>query len=143
MYFQAKNDLGNQTKFYSTFCGDYKEGEVKIGKNSLLVYIADDKCKKDLGLSGKETLDNEEGMMFIFEKLGKYPFWMKDMKFSIDILWINDNFKVVGIEKNVSPKSYPKTYGNNYPALYVLETQNGYLEKNNIKLGQKINFYMK
>jgi uncharacterized membrane protein (UPF0127 family) len=65
---------------------------------------------------------------------------MKDMNFPIDILWINDNFEVVGIEKNILPQTYPKTFGEKYLASYVLEVSAGYCDKNNIKLGNKINF---
>lgn len=143
MYFQAKKESTAPIKVYSTYCGDYKEGEVKIGVHNLLVYIADDKCKKDLGLSGMKSLQNNEGMMFVFGTMGQYPFWMKDMNFSIDILWVDENSTIVGVEKNVSPKTYPRSFGGDYKALYVLETQARYFDKNKIKIGDKINFYIK
>ncbi len=143
MYFQAKKESANHTKVYNTYCGNYKEGEVKIGTHNLLVYIADDKCKRDLGLSGMKLLKDDEGMMFIFDIIGQYPFWMKDMNFSIDILWVNENSTIVGVEKNLSPKTYPKAFGDKYKALYVLEVQAGYFDKTKIKVGDKINFYIK
>ena len=79
-------------------------------------------------------------MIFVFEKVGNYGFWMKDMNFPLDILWINDNFKVVGIEKNLATSTYPKSFGSKYKAMYVLEISAGYSNKNNIKIGDKIIF---
>lgn len=129
-------------EIYKTVCGEYEKGEVKISEVLLSVNIADSNCKRTLGLSGKPSL-NEEGMMFVFEKMGNYTFWMKNMLFPIDIIWIDDNFNIVGIEKNLSPDSYPKSFGEKYQALYVLEVPTSYSEKNNIKVGDKIVFTKK
>ena len=127
---------------YKTFCGEYKKGEVEVGDKILQVDIADDDCKRTLGLSGKQSL-NDIGMLFVFEKAENYSFWMKDMNFPIDIVWIDDTFSVVGIEKNLSPSTYPKSYGREYKALYVLEVQANFSEKNNIKITDKITFTQK
>lgn len=128
---------------YNSICGKYDRGEVKIGNNNILVAIADDNCKTNLGLSNISVLKEDEGMLFIFEKLDRYGFWMKNMKFPIDILWLDNNFNVVGVANNVSPDSYPKTFGKEYLSMYVLEISSGYLEKNNIKVGDKIIFNKK
>ena len=65
---------------------------------------------------------------------------MKDMNFPLDILWINDNFEIVGIEKKILPQTYPKIFGEKYLSSYVLEVSAGYCDKNNIKIGDKIIF---
>ena len=124
---------------YETVCGKYEKGEIKFGQKILSVNIADDDCKKTLGLSGDISL-NDEGMIFIFEKAGNYGFWMKDMNFPLDILWFDDNFKVVGIEKDLATSTYPKSFGVKYFAKYVLEVSAGYSQKNNIKVADKIIF---
>ncbi len=124
---------------YKTICGEYKKSEIKIGEVSLWADIADNNCKRSLGLSGKRSL-NEEGMLFVFERIGNYSFWMKDMNFPIDILWINEEFEIVGIEKNLLPSTFPKSFGEKYLAMYVLEIPALYSEKNNIKVGDTIFF---
>ena len=129
-------------KIYETICGKYKKGEIRINQNILFVDIADDNCKTSLGLSGRASLDGE-GMLFIFENVGNYGFWMKDMNFPIDILWIDDKFEVVGIEKNLSPDTFPKSFGSNYLVKYVLEVPAQYSDKNNIKIGDNIIFELK
>jgi len=129
-----------QVQKYETVCGEYKKVEVEIGTNLLSVDIADNNCKRELGLSNRISIKSEGGMIFIFEKAGNYGFWMKDMNFPIDILWINDDFNVVGIEKDVSTSTYPKSFGEGYSAKYVLELSAGYSDKNNIKVGNKIFF---
>jgi len=128
---------------YQTACGIYKQGEVKIDSKTLHVDIADDICKQELGLSGKKSLSDSTGMIFIFGKLGNYGFWMQNMNFPLDILWINDNFEVVGMEKSLATSTYPGIFGENYLTKYVLEIPAGYSDKNNIKVGDKIIFYEK
>jgi len=127
-------------KIYVTQCGEYDKKEIKIGGINISADIADDNCKMELGLSGRSGLESNEGMIFVFEKVGNYGFWMKDMKFPIDIIWIGEDFSVSGIVGNFSPEDYPKVLGNNYLAKYVLEVQTGFAEKNNLKPGDKIGF---
>ncbi len=141
-YDREKIFVNNEVPIYQTVCGKYKIGEIKINSKILSVDIADNNCKRNLGLSGKLSL-NERGMFFIFEKLGNYGFWMKDMNFPIDILWIDDNFNVVGIEKNIATSTYPQSYGEKYLAQYVLEVSAGYFDRNNVKVGEKIVFNKK
>jgi len=130
------------TETYKTICGEYKKGEIKTGSITLPVDIADDSCKQTLGLSGKASLNND-GMLFIFENAGNYGFWMKDMNFPLDIIWINSNFEIVGIEKDLYPETFPKLFGQNYFAKYVLEISAGNSQKNNINIGDKIIFFKK
>lgn len=104
----------------------------------LSVHVSDTDEERRQGLSGVELMGAEKGMIFVFEKEGDYLFWMKDMKFPIDIFWINNNLEVVHIEKNVKPDSYPVRYGSPAPARFVLETNAFFAETFNIKVGDKI-----
>ncbi len=102
------------------------------------VILAETPQKREKGLSGKETLMENEGMLFIFEQEGLYPFWMKDMNFPIDIIWMNEQGVVVYVEKDLQTDSYPQTFVSTDPALYVLEVSSGMVIKNNIEVGKKI-----
>lgn len=68
---------------------------VTVDGQTFAVSVADTPSERSLGLSGKSALENDEGMLFVFRENGRYGFWMKDMKFSIDIVWIDENRRIV------------------------------------------------
>ncbi len=102
------------------------------------IEVADNSALLKKGLSGHKPLLGNEGMLFIFQKAEKYGFWMKDMTFPIDIIWFDQNLKVVHIEKDVSPDSYPKTFTPNSDALYVLELASGQSDIIKLKIGDSL-----
>lgn len=108
---------------------------VSVGGVDVRVMLADTPQKRTRGLSGSAGLDSDEGMLFIFPKDGIYGFWMKDMHFAIDILWLSSDGTVVHIEENVSPESYPASFDPGKPARYVLELQAGFAKAHNIAAG--------
>lgn len=83
--------------------------------------IAETPEKRALGLSGREALARGSGMLFVFPESGLHGFWMKGMKFPIDIVWLSENYEILGIERNISPETYPKVFYPPSPAKYVLE----------------------
>lgn len=105
---------------------------------SIFAEVVDTDSSRALGLSGRNGMRENEGMLFVFDYSGKYGFWMKDMTFSLDIIWINQNGVVVYIAQNVSKESYPQTFINDAEALYVLELVEGGAERNGIFLGSKL-----
>ncbi len=113
---------------------------VNIGSGRVEVDLAITERARAVGLSGRENLDTEQGLLFIFDKLGKYSFWMKDMNFPIDIIWFNDEMKIVFIQENALPSDYPKTYTPDKDALYVLEVVAGYAKNNHLKVGDIVEF---
>lgn len=107
--------------------------------------IADTYEKRRVGLSNRQGIDKNSGMLFVFNNKDiKAVFWMKDMQFPIDIIWINDN-KIVQIDKNVpqpekdAPESNLKRYSPKEPIDYVLEVNAGFCENNNIAVGDEVN----
>ena len=113
---------------------------VKIAGQNIKVDLALTDSEIVQGLSGRRDLKDNEGMLFVFDRPGNYPFWMKDMNFSIDMIWIDENMKVVYIKKDARPESYPVTYGPNESAKYVLEVVSGFSDKNNLKAGDAVGF---
>jgi hypothetical protein len=117
--------------------------EVKIAGQSIKVDLAVTVSEQEQGLSGRVDLKDNEGMLFVFSKAGKYNFWMKDMNFPIDIIWIGEDMKVVYIKKDARPELYLETYGPNasaQPAKYVFEVVAGFSDKNNLKEGDSVTF---
>lgn len=92
------------------------------------------------GLSGRESMPENQGMLFTFESSGKHCFWMKDMKFSLDMIWVNADKKVVYVEKNVQPSTYPDTFCPDQPALYVIEVNAGVANKAYLSTGSQLQF---
>ncbi len=114
--------------------------QVEIAGKNIKVELANTDTTRELGLSGHKPLADDEGMLFIFDKPGIYPFWMKDMLFPIDIVWISSSFKVIYVGKNLQPSSYPQTFGPNENSMYVLEVNSNFSEKNNLKIGDEVKF---
>lgn len=113
---------------------------VKVKEILVKVDLASSFEEQTRGLSGRKELKENEGMLFIFQKPNKSYFWMKDMNFSIDIIWININKEIVSFKKNADPNLFPETYGPREDSLYVLEVPAGFVEKNNLKEGEKVDF---
>ncbi len=111
---------------------------IQIGDVALQVEIADTQEKKEKGLSNREFLEQNSGMLFLFEKPGRYGFWMKEMNFAIDIIWIDKDKSVVEITANVDPKTFPEIFYPKEIIQYIIETQAGWTKVNEIQLGDKI-----
>src|SRR3989338_2888627 len=108
---------------------------VQLRRQSIRVLVADTGASREKGLSGRSGLAADEGMLFVFPQDGKYAFWMKDMLFSIDILWLSSDGAVVFMAKNVSPDTYPRAFAPDGPARYVLELPAGFIEENSVAVG--------
>jgi len=122
-----------------------KEGELTFFDSSgtvlkkIDIEIADDNYERQLGLMFRETMTGEQGMLFIFPYQTMQSFWMHNTLISLDILFVNDQKKIVTIHKGtniLSDQSYPSTD----PAIYVVEVIAGFTDKHNIKTGDKIDW---
>ncbi len=119
---------------------------ITVGDKKLLVEIVDTDESRKLGLSNRTTLSEGDGMLFDFTNTDTSlpSFWMKDMNFDIDIIWINKN-KIIGITPNVpapNNKNISETLLPSYPPpsaiTHVLEVPSGWTKKNNIKIGNDV-----
>ena len=110
---------------------------VEINDIIIPVELADTLEKHIQGLSDKEELI--DGMLFLFDERQIRSFWMKNMHFPIDIIWISHR-RVVNISKNLQPEGEnpKKTYSSIYPVYYVLEVNAGFCEQNNISIGDRV-----
>ena len=106
-----------------------------LGETALVVLVSDTDNKRKRGLGGKEKIDELEGMLFVFEEDKRHGIWMKDVKFPLDIIWLNHLSEVIHIEERISPDTFPKTFHPNNPSRYVLEVNAGFVDKYNIKKG--------
>ena len=114
---------------------------VSVGGVNLLASLSTTPDSQSKGLAIKDSLNENEGMLFIFESPQKYSFWMKDMKFPIDIIWINSAGKIVHIEKNLPPCVFLlpcPSYTPNDDSLYVLEVVSNFTNKFDVNIADAV-----
>ncbi|MEK7618489.1 MAG: DUF192 domain-containing protein [Patescibacteria group bacterium] len=125
-----------------------------VGEKKIFVEIARTPEQKTQGLSGRQKLTDSQGMLFIFDNPPSIPplskggarevrpaFWMKDMKFDLDLIWIREG-KIIGITANVPhPKSMTDILPSYSPPANVdqiLEVNAGWSKRNGVKAGDEI-----
>ncbi|QNJ98113.1 DUF192 domain-containing protein [Constantimarinum furrinae] len=123
-----------------------KEGELVLIKNendsivaNLEIEIADDDYQTRTGLMYRKSMDNDKGMLFIFDEEVKRGFYMKNTEFALDIIYINSDKKIVNIAKNAVPFN-TTTIPSEGPAKYVLEVNAGLSDKWGIKKGDLVDW---
>ena len=125
----------------------YLQAKVIINGFELRVYLAVTNDQQIKGLSVKDHLKENEGMLFVYEQPSRQGFWMKDMKFPIDIIWLDNNGTVVYIKNSLQPCIMTfaflcPTYTPDKDSLYVLETGSGFSKKHGIKIGTHADFQL-
>jgi uncharacterized membrane protein (UPF0127 family) len=106
--------------------------------------LAITEAERQLGLMFRDKLDPDQGMLLVFEQEGYYSIWMKNMKIPLDILWLDKDKRIVHIERSVPPcKEEPcPSYRSEIPSMYVLEVKSGEVERNKIKLYNRLDFVL-
>ena len=113
---------------------------ITIGGVGVEIELAQTPRERERGLSQREKLAENQGMLFVFDKPDLHSFWTKEMEFPIDIIWIGENRNIVDIARNATPESFPQTFLPKSPALYVLEVNADWTTKNNIMIGASVSF---
>lgn len=142
-FFIVNNFITNEPEVeYYSFT---KEGELiftdSLGtlKTKIEIEIADNNYERQLGLMNRKEMKENEGMLFIFDKLELQSFWMRNTLISLDIMFVDNQKKIVTIHKNtkiLSDNSYPSSQ----PSIYVVEVLAGFTDRHNIKVGDKIDW---
>lgn len=111
---------------------------VHIGTVPVRVEIADTPALRMRGLSGRDSLDAAGGMLFIFDESDYHRVWMRDMRFSIDVIWIGENLQVVDITRRLTPDTYPRQFEPSTPARFALEVNAQFAESFGISVGDAV-----
>jgi uncharacterized membrane protein (UPF0127 family) len=88
------------------------------------------------GLGGRKCMQENQAMLFSFSKSGNHCFWMKGMKFNLDMIWLNERKEIVTIQSKVTPESYPQTFCPSEPSLYVVEVNEGFAGRLKLQVGE-------
>jgi uncharacterized membrane protein (UPF0127 family) len=119
---------------------EYDKSIVTINGYNISAFIADTNEKRTNGLSRVENLDKDQGMLFVLDYPSTQGFWMKEMNFPIDIIWINDNRTIIDVKPNLQPcvsTFLCPVHSPSNNARYVLETSAGFAESHSIQVGSK------
>ncbi len=142
----SKNSLPFSDKIFQAVSpkSTHSEKSLTIGVKTIGVEIANTNSLRTKGLSGRNTLPQNSGMLFVFDSKKTTPgFWMKDMLIPLDIIWIRDG-QVERIDKNIpapaphTPDNKLSAYYPDRPVDYVLEVNAGFSQKNGIKVGDAV-----
>lgn len=119
---------------------NFETRKISVAGHTLKVWIADDPAEQAKGLSGKDEMPANRGMLFVMPVKDITQFWMKDMNFALDFIWI-DNGTIVEIDQNIpsceSGSDCP-AISPAYPVNYILEVNSGWVAANNISVGQSV-----
>jgi uncharacterized membrane protein (UPF0127 family) len=119
--------------------------KIKVNDIEFKTFYANTDEDRTLGFSNVEKINLDEAILFIFDPPSMETFWMKDMNFDLYIIWIDENLKIIKIDKNISRNSYNKTnpllsekFSSEIPIKYVLEISAGLSSKYKFRSGDKI-----
>ena len=122
---------------------DNEPGErVVINGKNIAIEIADEPEEIIKGLGGRDELDANSGMLFIFPNPITPSFWMKDMQFPIDVVWIDENLEIIAITPSLPVESFPDSVSPPGPVKYVLEVNAGYSAYSGWLAGDKVELYL-
>ena len=113
---------------------------MSIGGQVVYARVADTEGERARGLSGTSRLGSDEAMLLVFDAPGRWGIWMKDMRYNLDIVWLDNDKKVIYKAENISPDTYPTTFLPNQEARYVVELPAGFIARHDVGLGQFVGF---
>jgi hypothetical protein len=111
---------------------------MSIGNVVVNASVAKTWSERITGLSNTPYLPEEVAKLFVFDSSALHSIWMKDMNYAIDIIWVDEESKIVYTKNDATPESYPESFVSDKPARYVIETVAGFVSKNNIKVGDTV-----
>lgn len=115
-----------------------RKSAVFLGDEEIAVTVADTPALQEQGLSGREKLEQNEGILFVFPKPEPFGFWMKGMRFPIDIIYFDTDRRIVDVWENATPESYPKIFTPRAPAQFVLEVPAGFFAEHHLEMGNTL-----
>lgn len=127
--------------FFSDEQPDYREIEAEINDVKITLEIADNSYLHSVGLSGRDSLQENHGMIFIYDdELEELSFWMKNTLIPLDIIFLNKDLEIVHIFENVPicEEDPCPQYTSEKKAQYVVELNAGWVEENGVKIGDEV-----
>ncbi len=111
---------------------------MQIGSSTVFASVAKTWPDRIKGLSDTPYLPDEVVKFFVFDSLGLHSIWMKNMNYSLDIIWLDEAGSIVHIVEGAAPESFPAMFVPDSPAMYVVEAVEGFVKKNEITKGSTV-----
>lgn len=121
---------GNNKKYIKT----------QIENSYFFLEVAQTQAEKQQGLSGRNSMQKNHGMIFVYDDSDRRCMWMKEMRFAIDIIWLDENKHITHVEDNVNPDTFPRSFCGKTPAKYVIELNGEDVDLSELNVGAKIDF---
>lgn len=109
---------------------------IYVGEHQIRVEIARTNQQRKEGLKKRDTLPEDQGMLFIFDQPARLSFWMKETYIPLDLAYINENFRIVGIHPMI-PRDTTPVYSSK-EAQYALEMNRGWFREHNVEKGDRV-----
>lgn len=130
---------------WSTVLASKSDGELvvlQLDQTMIIAEVAKSSTTRARGLSGRAALDPNQGMLFVFPTDIRPGFWMKEMNFPLDFVWLDSNRQITGLTKNIFPDSSPKLFYPPRPIRYVLEINAGLSDQIGLKIGDRLTLWL-
>jgi uncharacterized membrane protein (UPF0127 family) len=114
--------------------------DIRIDGKVFKAEVAETLTDKAKGLSGRDCLASDRAMLFPYQTAGNYCFWMKDMNFPIDMVWLNADKQILNIASDVRPDTYPQSFCPEGSAQYIVEVNAGIAQVNDWQPGDYFSF---
>jgi uncharacterized membrane protein (UPF0127 family) len=111
---------------------------LNIGSTTVQASVADTLAERITGLSDTPFLPEDVVKLFVFGTYGSHEIWMKDMNYSLDIIWADKEGVIVHVEENIAPETFPTAFGSPVPAWYVIEAVSGFVTTHGIEIGDQV-----
>jgi uncharacterized membrane protein (UPF0127 family) len=118
-----------------------RQAQLYIGQTEINVTVVDVAPEREEVFKNKTGLDEGEGILLAFQRQGVLPFPLKDIPFEMDLLWLDVDYRVVGMEEALEKKSYPQNFVLNQNALYILVVEKDFVLKHNVKIGDEVKIF--
>ncbi len=125
--------LRNEKAFEYSFSREARLGGAPL--NLAIVQKYEDLAR---GFSFHEQIEPHQGLLFVFDSPSRHGIWMKDMKFALDIIWLNEKMEIISIRENFSQESYPEVAYPDAESSFVLEVLSGFVKSNKIRVGDRL-----
>ena len=112
----------------------YTHLKIRVGSKSLDALVADSTIKRMIGLMHRDGLGQGQCMLFVFQRAGMHGIWMRNMHFPLDVIWLDEGMRIVGIKERLRP-AYGMEFSTYYPdspARYVIELNAGFVKANSV-----------
>lgn len=132
-FYMTRDDIADVPKG-----GEQGSLTVRVGNVPIYVEVADTPASRVQGLSNRDSLGANSGMLFIFDRADYHRIWMKDMRFPIDVIWIGSDLKVVDITEQLRPDTFPREFEPVTPARFVIEVNANFAASFGIQVGDTV-----